>query len=192
MGQRLRATLPERGAAPALRSRPGRGQGPQSGGNPLSGGAPHQPGFRADRRSGQAAAGRPYARRDTIFTGWGDDEEANPKEEAIASLEAEAEAQREFLATEPDREAITASREALLERLAAAFPPQMLIQMRVLLATIPLWEADRLGLSEPQSWLTTQGVLLDMGLLSAEIDLEAAYTNAFLPDAPVDAEDNGA
>lgn len=101
-----------------------------------------------------------------------------------AALEAEAEAQREFLAEGPDQASIAASRAALLERLEAAFPPEMLIQMRVLLATIPLWGGDSLGVTALDSWVTTQAVLLDMGSLTAEIDLEAAYTNAFVPDAP--------
>jgi hypothetical protein len=53
--------------------------------------------------------------------------------------------------------------------------------MRVLLATIPLWEADTLGMTDAESWQVTQEVLLSMGTLEAEINLSAAYTNDFVP-----------
>ncbi len=97
-----------------------------------------------------------------------------------AALEAEAEAQREFLATEPDREAIAESHNALIDRLAADFAPEQLIQLRVLLASIPLWDAEILGATDAESWETTQEVLLSMGTLETEIDLAAAYSNAFV------------
>lgn len=98
-----------------------------------------------------------------------------------AALEGAAEAQREFLATGPDRAAIAQSREDLYAALAQDFPSDMLIQFQVLLATIPLWDADMLGVTDPASWVVTQDVLLMMDALSGEIDLESAYSNAFVP-----------
>lgn len=102
-------------------------------------------------------------------------------DELQVALEVEAEMQREFLATAPDADAITASRDAMLARLGAEFAPEELIQLRVLLATIPLWEAETLGATDAESWQVTQDVLIFMEVLGAEIDLSAAYTNDFVP-----------
>jgi NitT/TauT family transport system substrate-binding protein len=54
-------------------------------------------------------------------------------------------------------------------------------QRIVLDESIKLWSAERLGESELSSWETTQQVLLDMGFLTEPQDLEAAFTNEFLP-----------
>jgi NitT/TauT family transport system substrate-binding protein len=54
-------------------------------------------------------------------------------------------------------------------------------QREVLARSISLWEADRLGETNLSSWESMQDVLLDMGLLSGELDLGAAFTNEFLP-----------
>ena len=100
-----------------------------------------------------------------------------------ARLEQAAADQAEFLATgNPDREAIAASRDALLEELRAEFDPQLLVQFEVLLATIDLWDADRLGWSELESWQVTQEILQTMDFLPDDIDLEAAFTNQFVPE----------
>jgi NitT/TauT family transport system substrate-binding protein len=53
--------------------------------------------------------------------------------------------------------------------------------MKVLLRSIELWQADRLGYSDPAAWENMQRILLQMGLLEAELDLEAAYDNSFIP-----------
>ncbi len=95
-------------------------------------------------------------------------------------LETEAAAQAEFLATNPDRAAITESRVALLTRLSEQFDSQTLLQFHVLLNTIELWDADQLGQSDLESWEVTQQTLLSMGFLQASIELEAAFTNDFL------------
>ena len=51
----------------------------------------------------------------------------------------------------------------------------------VLNASLPLWEAETLGITDPASWEQTEAVLLQMGLLDAPVDnLEAAYTNRFV------------
>lgn len=97
------------------------------------------------------------------------------------ALEATAVAQAEFLATNPNRAAVAESRAALLEGLAAEFDEPTLIQFRVLLATIDLWDADRLGYSEASSWDVTQRVLIDMEFLKEPIDLSLAFTDEFVP-----------
>ena len=54
------------------------------------------------------------------------------------------------------------------------------VQRAVLAATIPFWQADRLGYSSPEAWENMQEILLDMGLLSKTLDLNQAYTNEFI------------
>ena len=55
------------------------------------------------------------------------------------------------------------------------------VEKQVLAATIEMWKTDRIGYSDPAAWETMQATLLDTGLLSAELDLSKAYTNAFVP-----------
>jgi NitT/TauT family transport system substrate-binding protein len=51
----------------------------------------------------------------------------------------------------------------------------------VLEASLPLWEAETLGLTEESSWEQTQQVLLDLGFLDTPLaDLEQAFTNDFV------------
>lgn len=54
-------------------------------------------------------------------------------------------------------------------------------QRIVLDESIKMWQAPRLGESDPASWERTQDVLLDIGLLVEPQDLEAAFTNQFVP-----------
>ncbi len=54
------------------------------------------------------------------------------------------------------------------------------VQMEILLSSIRLWQADRLGFSDPQSWNNMQDVLIQMGLLEEPSDLNRAYTNQFV------------
>ena len=54
-------------------------------------------------------------------------------------------------------------------------------QRIVLGETIKLWEAVRLGYSDLSAWERTQAVLLEIGLLTEPQDVEAAFTNEFLP-----------
>jgi NitT/TauT family transport system substrate-binding protein len=54
------------------------------------------------------------------------------------------------------------------------------IQKQVLLTSIELWKAAKPGYSEPKAWENMQKVLLDMGLLTAPLELEKAYTNRFI------------
>lgn len=101
----------------------------------------------------------------------------------MAVFEVEAAAQAEFLADEPEREAIAESRTELRERLTDQLEPGTLVQFDVLLSTIDLWDAEQSGVSEAESWQTTQAVLLSMGFLEAETDLDGTFTNEFLPEA---------
>ncbi len=54
------------------------------------------------------------------------------------------------------------------------------VQMEVLRLSIELWQAEQLGYSEAVAWENMQAVLLEMGLLEASMDLDAAYTNQFI------------
>jgi NitT/TauT family transport system substrate-binding protein len=78
----------------------------------------------------------------------------------------------------------TRDRLALADQFAdsAALAPALL-QYDVLLSTIALWDADRLGETDPASWALTEDVLLESGALETRIVLEDAFTNAFLPPA---------
>lgn len=54
----------------------------------------------------------------------------------------------------------------------------------VLEASLDLWRADVIGLTEAQSWEKTQEILLQLGLLDRAIDdLDAAYSNEFVEAA---------
>lgn len=56
-------------------------------------------------------------------------------------------------------------------------------RMNVLEATLPMWQADPLGMSDPAAWENTERVLLEMGFLDAPLaDLEAAFTNQFVEE----------
>jgi NitT/TauT family transport system substrate-binding protein len=68
-----------------------------------------------------------------------------------------------------------------VEGLGNADAAKTAAQKQVLAASIELWRAERLGRSDPMGWEQTQAVLLDMGLLSAPLDLNQAYTNEFVP-----------
>ena len=108
--------------------------------------------------------------------------ESLPLEDDLkAALETAAAEQAAFLATNPDREAVAESRVALWEKLTAQFEVARLVNLRVLLNSIDLWDADAPGLTEPDSWEVTQSILQQMEFLSAPLaDLSAAYTNAFV------------
>jgi NitT/TauT family transport system substrate-binding protein len=55
------------------------------------------------------------------------------------------------------------------------------VQKKVLLTSIELWRAERLGYSDPLAWQNMQDVLLGMGWLKQALDLNAAFSNEFLP-----------
>ena len=56
-------------------------------------------------------------------------------------------------------------------------------RLNVLEASLPLWQAETLGLTDAASWQLTQDVLLQIGFLDAPLDdLEAAYSNDFISE----------
>jgi NitT/TauT family transport system substrate-binding protein len=55
------------------------------------------------------------------------------------------------------------------------------VQKEVLALSIDLWQAERLGFSDEQSWQNMQETLLKMGLLEKSLELEKAFTNEYLP-----------
>jgi NitT/TauT family transport system substrate-binding protein len=55
------------------------------------------------------------------------------------------------------------------------------IQKRVLQATIELMRGEPLGASTAAAWEKTQDVLLKMGQVRTKLDVDAYFTNAFLP-----------
>jgi len=55
------------------------------------------------------------------------------------------------------------------------------VQRKVLADSIEMWQGERLGYSDPQGWWNMQSVLLQMGLLKSEVDLDRAFTNQFIP-----------
>ncbi|RMF76188.1 MAG: hypothetical protein D6737_20640 [Chloroflexi bacterium] len=98
-----------------------------------------------------------------------------------AALEEAAFEQNEFLATNPDRNAIAASRVAMFDNLKAQFDGETLLQFEVLLASIDLWDAEQLGATDIMSWQITQDTLIFMTFLDEPLpSLEAAFTNEFL------------
>lgn len=55
------------------------------------------------------------------------------------------------------------------------------VQKEVLARSIELWKAERLGFSDLQAWENMQDTLLKMGMLTKPLDLNAAFTNEFVP-----------
>ena len=55
------------------------------------------------------------------------------------------------------------------------------VQKQILETSIEQWKAERLGYSDPQAWENMQNVLLDMALITEEMDLNKAFTNEFIP-----------
>ena len=68
-----------------------------------------------------------------------------------------------------------------VENLASLSPADEEVQKKILLASIELWRAERLGVSDPLAWQNMQDVLLSMGWLKQALDLNAAFSNEFLP-----------
>lgn len=99
-----------------------------------------------------------------------------------AALEALAEEQDTFLASNPEREAVAESRLAMYESLVEDFDADTLLQFEILLASIELWDAEQLGVTDADSWVNMQDTLLALGHLTDAVELENLYTNEFLPE----------
>lgn len=57
----------------------------------------------------------------------------------------------------------------------------VVVQKQVLETSIKQWKTERLGYSDPQAWQNMQAILLDMGFITEEMDLNKAFTNEFIP-----------
>ena len=53
------------------------------------------------------------------------------------------------------------------------------VQFEVLMASLDLYQTDPYGYSHPEAWENMQDVLLQMGLMKKELNLDEAYTNEF-------------
>lgn len=98
------------------------------------------------------------------------------------TLEEAAAASWEFQAQNPyaTREDYQARREALRAELGEQFTADELLQFDVLLASITLWDAETLGLTEAEAWEATQETLITMGFVETPLDLSLAFTNQFI------------
>lgn len=104
---------------------------------------------------------------------------SNP--ELLTQLQALAAQQAAFLASDPNREQVAASRSDMFAQLTDALGGRDLTQFEVLLRTIELWDAEKLGQSDLSSWQAMSETLRLMGLLDADpTDLRAAFSNQFL------------
>jgi NitT/TauT family transport system substrate-binding protein len=54
------------------------------------------------------------------------------------------------------------------------------VQRQILAESIKFWQNDNPGVSNPVAWENMQKVLLDMGLLQKQVDLDKAYSNEFV------------
>jgi NitT/TauT family transport system substrate-binding protein len=55
------------------------------------------------------------------------------------------------------------------------------IQKQVLLNSIELWKADRMGYSNPEAWVNMQRILTGMKLITGGQEVSLSYTNELLP-----------
>jgi len=59
-------------------------------------------------------------------------------------------------------------------------PVQVNVQKEILKVSMEYWNSDALGKSDPAAWENMQEVLLEMGLLTQEVDLGEAFNNNFI------------
>jgi NitT/TauT family transport system substrate-binding protein len=65
-----------------------------------------------------------------------------------------------------------------VENLAAA---DQKLQRDVLAASIELWKADQLGVSNVDAWVNMNRLLVNMKLLKQPIEISPMFSNEFLP-----------
>jgi NitT/TauT family transport system substrate-binding protein len=53
-------------------------------------------------------------------------------------------------------------------------------QLAVLKETIPFWQSEPLGYSDPDAWDASQQFMLDVGLIDKETDIGEMFTNRFI------------
>ena len=56
------------------------------------------------------------------------------------------------------------------------------VQLEILLQSIRFWASDRLGYIDINAWNNMHDVLLKMGLISAQQDVEKSFTNQFIDE----------
>ncbi|MEW6505014.1 MAG: ABC transporter substrate-binding protein [Chloroflexota bacterium] len=71
-----------------------------------------------------------------------------------------------------------------VENLASLSANDAATQRGVLTASIDLYQTNPWGQSDPQAWENTFNLLVQMGLIPAELDWKAAFTNEYLPRPP--------
>lgn len=79
----------------------------------------------------------------------------------------------------PD-EAFTISKN-FVENLSSLTAAEQEVQRAVLEASLPLWQAQTLGHSDPGAWGNMQDLLIQMELLTTPLDLGKSFTNSYLP-----------
>lgn len=80
-----------------------------------------------------------------------------------------------------DEEDLEAQLEELRATLGRGLSTSAKLQSSVLLATLPLWQAEVLGFSDRDSWETTAAALRAAGMLEGGSDVDLAFTNRFVP-----------
>ncbi len=69
-----------------------------------------------------------------------------------------------------------------VDNLSTLTPEEQQVQRQVLDASIALYHVEKNGATDLQTWQNMQSILLDMGLLTQNLDLSQVYSNAFLPE----------
>ncbi len=80
-----------------------------------------------------------------------------------------------------DEEDLENQLEEMRATLGRGLSPPANLQSAVLLSTVPLWQADVLGYSDRNSWVTTAEALQAAGMLDESVDVDEAFSNRFVP-----------
>lgn len=108
--------------------------------------------------------------------------EGLPASDALVdALTGFADARDTLLAAGADADALAEDTAQMRAALADEFDSAELVQLDVLLATLPLWETETRGMSQEAAWQTMAETLVSMGYIGATPDLSAAFTNDYLP-----------